>query len=82
VTLDELRAELLRLKAPTFAYSIGNDENEAYCLVFEADGWHVYYSERGRRSSEQTFASESDACRELIRRVMNDGAVREWMEAH
>lgn len=80
--IDELRSELQRRKAPGFAYSIGRDENETYCLVQEPDGWHVYYSERGNRNEEAVFASESAACEELLRWVLNDRTVREWMDEH
>lgn len=80
MTIDELRSELQRRTIPGFAFSIGRDENETYCLVREPDGWHVYYSERGNRNAEKVMASESAACEELMRRVLNDGTVRRWMD--
>ena len=82
MTIADLRAELERRNIPTFAYSIGRDENETFCLVSEPDGWHVYYSERGHRNLETVFSSESAACDELLRLVTNDGAVRRWMADH
>ncbi len=80
MVIEELRAELQSCGIPAFAYSIGADVNESYCLIGERDGWHVYYSERGARRIEAVFLSESAACEELRRRVMNDGAVLRWVE--
>ncbi|MEV1130535.1 hypothetical protein [Agromyces sp. NPDC049794] len=71
----DLRAELHRLSVPDSAYSIGYDSNEAYCLIEETDGWHVYYSERGRRNGEHVFSSEAHAGGELLRRILADGAM-------
>lgn len=78
----DLQAELERRMIPGFAYNIGRDENETFCLVPEPDGWHVFYSERGNRKLETVFVSESAACEELLRMVTNDGAVRRWMAEH
>ncbi|MEU4385691.1 hypothetical protein [Promicromonospora sp. NPDC023805] len=82
MTIEELRSELRRRKVPGFAYSIGRDENETFCLVQEPDGWHIFYSERGIRSSERVLASESAACEELVRRVLGDSVVQSWMDEH
>ncbi len=73
---------LRRLKVPATVYRLGGDENEAYCLVAEPDGWHVYYSERGNRNSEEVLPSESAACERLLMRVLSDGSVLSWMEDH
>jgi hypothetical protein len=77
----ELRATFRRLSVPDSAYSIGRETNEAYCLIEEVDGWHVYYSERGNRNAEQVFSSESAAAEELMLRVLDDGAVRRSIDA-
>ena len=69
----DLRAD--RLSVPDSAYSIGDDSNEAYCLIEEPDGWPVYYSERGRRNDERVFSSQADAGVELLRRIRADGAM-------
>ncbi|NJP43403.1 hypothetical protein [Actinacidiphila epipremni] len=45
---------------------------EAYCLEPRGGTWAVYYSERGRRSSEKVFATEDEACREFLDRVLGD----------
>jgi hypothetical protein len=36
------------------------------------------HDQRGKRVSEAVFASESDACEELLKRVLNDGAIQAW----
>ncbi|GEN78515.1 hypothetical protein AFE02nite_02490 [Actinotalea fermentans] len=82
MTQDELELDMRRLNLPTFAYSLGSDRDEAYCLTHEADGWHVYYSERGNRNSEEVFSTEAAACARLRERVLSDGAVRQWMSGH
>lgn len=44
-------------------YSLdGGLPNERLCLERRSDGWAVYYSERGIRTSEVAFLHESDAC--------------------
>jgi len=78
----ELREMLRRRGVPDSVFSIGRDSNEAHCLIEESDGWHVFYSERGHRNAEQVFSAESDAAEELTRRVLADGAVRSWIDAH
>lgn len=57
-------------------YSVARERNETYCLVEEADGWHVIYSERGNRNSERVFMSKAAASDELVRLVTNDGAIQ------
>jgi hypothetical protein len=47
------------------------------CVGIErvADGWRLYYSERGSKSPLGTFASEDAACRAMIARI--DGMLGE-----
>jgi hypothetical protein len=78
--VGELEVELQRRRVPAIAYSIGRDANEAYCLVRELDGWHVYYSERGNRNSERVHAAESVACQDLLERLLRDGSVQRWID--
>jgi hypothetical protein len=39
------------------------------CLKKEDDGWHVYFFERGRRSFEEVFSGESEACHRALERA-------------
>jgi IS1 family transposase len=77
-SLYELRAQLEHHEIPPGVYGLGHDQDESFCMVMEDERWHVYYSERGKRVSEAVFASESDACEELLKRVLNDGAIQAW----
>lgn len=52
------RVELDQLSVPASADSIGRASNEAYCRTAEVDGWHVFYSERGRRNAERVFSTD------------------------
>jgi len=55
------------------AYSLdGGHPNEALVLSHEGSTWSVYYSERGLETSKKTFATEDDACDELLRRLLRD----------
>ena len=47
----------------------GGSPNDRLCLAEERGGWSVYYSERGERFDEDWFASEDDACQELLHRL-------------
>jgi hypothetical protein len=50
----------------------GGLPNEAYCLNNSANGWEVYYSERGDKSGLKIFQNESDACIYLYKLLVND----------
>lgn len=43
--------------------------NEAYCIEEENDNWHVYYSERGIKTSIGYFESEQEACDCLLKEI-------------
>lgn len=65
-----LRAKLRRLGVPEDAYSLGDGlKNEAYVLERSGSAWVLFYSERGMRTGEQSFASEDAACAELLRQL-------------
>jgi hypothetical protein len=55
---------------------VGGLPPEQYVLALVQDGWSVYYSERGLRSAEMTFAREEEACDELFRRLVRDPTTR------
>ena len=54
----------------------GGLPTERHTLEARANGWAVYYSERGTRTSERSFKTESEACRELLQRVLGDPSTR------
>lgn len=49
---------------------------ERYFIDRTASGWSVYYSERGLRSGEQSFATEDEACRFLLDLLIRDPTTR------
>ncbi len=44
-------------------------EDDLYVLEIVEGGWAVYYSERGKRPSEEFFDTEDEACWELLLRL-------------
>lgn len=42
------------------------DDWEVGAMTHEPDGWHVFYAERGERTSERVHATESDACEDFL----------------
>lgn len=72
----DVESRLQGLGVPESAYSVARERSETYCLVEEADGWHVFYSERGNRNSERVFVSKAAASDELVRLVTEDGAIQ------
>lgn len=79
MNVNQLECALQALGVPADAYSIGRERDESYCLVRDDENWSVFFSERGKRSSEQTFASEEEACRELMNRLMHDHVVQRYL---
>lgn len=51
-------------------------EDEVYSIAHEADGWHVFYYERGLRRTERTHPSEAAACDDLLQRIAIDPLTR------
>jgi hypothetical protein len=45
---------------------------EQYCLDVEPPRWHVYYAERGLRTTERVYDNEDEACRDLLDRLLRD----------
>jgi hypothetical protein len=74
---SELEDELTKAHARHDSYWLhGGLPSERHTLEQRVDSWAVYYSERGQRTSEQTFRTENAACEELLRRVLSEPANR------
>jgi hypothetical protein len=59
------------------AYALdGQEHPETYVLGVVERGWAVWYSELGRRVSEECFDTEAEACAELLLRLMGDPTTR------
>ena len=48
----------------------GGLPNEAYTIERIGNRWRTYYSERGNRTAVREFASEADACGDLLARLL------------
>ena len=67
---QQLEGVLLSNKVPKDIYSLsGGLPNETYCLEEEKNRWHVYYSERGIKTSVGYFENEEDACECLLKEI-------------
>lgn len=65
----ELQNELYKLNIPRDSYSIDDIEDEALCLILDGGLWRVFYSEHGKRTEVECFATESDACQSFLTRI-------------
>lgn len=69
----ELNERLQKIGVPSHLYNldgVGRDD-ERFCLEFANGEWHVYYLERGNRTTDETFPSEDAAC-EYIYQELTD----------
>ena len=60
----ELKKKLEQMGIPTYLYNLDGlgRTDERLCLEFVNKEWHVYYSERGIKTTDLKFASEESAC--------------------
>ena len=62
MNLKQLEKLIKKSDFPQSHYSLnGGLPSEAFCIEKLTDKWHVYYSERGGKSTLGTFAKEKDA---------------------
>jgi len=74
---EELHAELRKRGIRERSYSLdGGSPDERYVLERSNGGWTVFYSERGNRNEERWFASEAEACAELLGEILADPTTR------
>ncbi|MGX5871234.1 hypothetical protein [Enterobacter cloacae] len=65
----DLQNELNKLNIPSDSYSIDGVEDEALCLILDGGLWCVFYSEHGKRTEVELFATENDACQSFLARI-------------
>lgn len=66
----ELKKILDERRVNPSAYSlVGGLPNEAYVLSKECGAWSVYYSERGIRTEEIRYPTETEACEALLKKI-------------
>lgn len=62
MTKNDLQQELVKRNISADMYSLdGGLPNEGYCLNQGANGWEVYYSERGQKTGLKVFKTEAEA---------------------
>ena len=61
---NELKEKLQQLGIPIYLYNLDGigRTDERLCLEFADNEWHVYYSERGVKTTDKIFTSEDEAC--------------------
>ena len=60
--------KMKKLRVPNYMFNIdgiGRDD-ERMCMVKEGDQWNVYYSERGCKTTNKYFDSESEALEYIV----------------
>jgi len=75
VTRDAFLAQIEAEGIRRDSFGLGEDVNEAYCLLAGAEWWELVYSERGQHRLIGYFATESDGLERLLRVLRSDGAV-------
>jgi hypothetical protein len=59
------------------AYDLeGIGRDESYVLSGGPDNWSVYYSERGLKTGERRFPTETSACQYLLGVLMDDPSTK------
>lgn len=73
MTVNELAKTLKDLHIPSHIYDLNilrkGLGDSCVCLRKEDDTWSVFNSERGQRFNILQYKSESDACKEVLRRL-------------
>ena len=67
---------LFEIRTDVYDLSGRDEGDEAHVITHEGDGWHVFYSERGLRTSEMVFLTEDQACDEILLRIARDPLTR------
>ena len=55
-------------------YLAGGLLDDTVTLNRTANGWEVYYSERGKKYNVRTFPTEDEACRHFLAFISRDGS--------
>lgn len=72
MNLESLRVHLNNLGISKSLYSLdGGVPNEKLCLEVSENGtWHIYYSERGGKTTMSYLPEESAACQEFLKLLL------------
>ncbi len=72
MNIKEMIVKLHEMQIPRKWYFVGtqgNNDNK-YCLEYIDGKWQVYYCERGKKYKLSIFNEESEACTELLERMI------------
>ena len=79
MNIDDLEVQSGSLGVSSSVYSLkGGSPSEKYCPSNDSGLWLVYYFERGQRSGEKCFESESQACECLLGLLEGDPTARSY----
>ena len=69
----ELKKALRKMGVLPYEYNLNGKgrKDERLCMEFVNDEWHVYYIERGVKTTDESFASEEEACRFIYEEFLN-----------
>ena len=70
---QELKEKLIEKNISDFCYNLEGKgrTDERFCLEFINGVWHVYYSERGVKTTDCMFKTEDEACQYLYEKLIN-----------
>ena len=73
INLRQLHSILIYLQVPEALYDFSGDMTKtgAYSVEWTEQGWEEYQIENGRKRSIAVFGSETDACFDLLYRVIH-----------
>ncbi len=73
INLRQLHSILIYLQVPEALYDFSGDMTRtgAYSIEWTEQGWEEYQIENGRKHSVAVFGSETDACYDLLYRVIH-----------
>ena len=73
INQDQLRAIFRHLKVPARDYDLGNNTRVGARETIEhtSQGWEVYATERGSKCAVEIFSDETDACLDLLYKVIH-----------
>lgn len=69
---QELKSILIEMGIPSSFYNLDNTgrTDERFCLESINGEWRVYFCERGIRTTDESFASEEEACRFIYEQLV------------
>ena len=72
MNVQELRSILKKSRVSDFLYNLDNKgrDDERLCLDYRDGKWNVYYLERGVKTTNLFFETESEACEYIYNQLV------------